>query len=131
MRSAVRHNPVARERSSSTPTSPRRPDWRFVLIVLPVVVGVLVAWGAETRLLFLLLPVWLFVRMALNAVDGAQLWGESGSIGAAGVFGVPMAVLDGELFITTALIATLVGVLAALLPALRAARLDPVVAIRG
>lgn len=25
---------------------------------------------------------------ALNAVDGAQLWGESGSIGAAGVFGV-------------------------------------------
>ncbi len=39
--------------------------------------------------------------------------------------------LDGELFITTALIATLVGVLAALLPALRAARLDPVVAIRG
>ncbi|MDC7700489.1 ABC transporter permease [Vogesella indigofera] len=40
-------------------------------------------------------------------------------------------VLDGELFITTALIATLVGVLAALLPALRAARLDPVVAIRG
>lgn len=40
-------------------------------------------------------------------------------------------VLDSELFITTALIATLVGVLAALLPALRAARLDPVVAIRG
>jgi len=39
--------------------------------------------------------------------------------------------LDGELFVTTALIATLVGVLAALLPALRAARLDPVEAIRG
>ncbi|SCK04804.1 ABC transporter permease [Vogesella sp. LIG4] len=39
--------------------------------------------------------------------------------------------LDSELFISTAIIAFLVGVLAALLPALRAARLDPVEAIRG
>ncbi|MEQ6291884.1 ABC transporter permease [Vogesella sp. GCM10023246] len=40
-------------------------------------------------------------------------------------------VLDSELFISTALIAFAVGVLAALMPALRAARLDPVEAIRG
>ena len=32
-------------------------------------VGALVAW-AGVRALFLLLPVWLFARMALNAVDG-------------------------------------------------------------
>lgn len=41
------------------------------------------------------------------------------------------AQLDSELFISTAIIAFLVGVLAALMPALRAARLDPVEAIRG
>ncbi len=40
-------------------------------------------------------------------------------------------VLDRWLFIDTALLATLTGLLAALAPAVRAARLDPVVAIRG
>lgn len=40
-------------------------------------------------------------------------------------------VLEGSLFVAAALLATLTGVLAAMAPALRAARLDPVVAIRG
>ncbi|QQS13456.1 MAG: ABC transporter permease [Rhodospirillales bacterium] len=47
--------------------------------------------------------------------------------------GTPMFALDisPALFASTAVIATVVGVLAAVAPALRAARLDPVVAIRG
>lgn len=40
-------------------------------------------------------------------------------------------VLERSLFVAAALLATLTGVLAAMAPALRAARLDPVVAIRG
>ena len=40
-------------------------------------------------------------------------------------------VLDRQLFIATAVLATLTGLLAAMAPALRAANLDPVVAIRG
>jgi len=40
-------------------------------------------------------------------------------------------ILERSLFIETAVLATLTGLLAAMAPALRAARLDPVVAIRG
>ena len=40
-------------------------------------------------------------------------------------------VLQQSLFVETALLASLTGILAAMVPALRAARLDPVVAIRG
>ncbi len=40
-------------------------------------------------------------------------------------------ILERRLFVWTALLATLTGLLAATMPALRAARLDPVVAIRG
>ncbi|MFM9859636.1 CDP-alcohol phosphatidyltransferase family protein [Pseudoxanthobacter sp. M-2] len=52
--------------------------------IVSVVVGVGVAWGADARLLFLLLPVWLFVRMALNAVDGmlAREHGQKSRLGA-------------------------------------------------
>jgi len=39
--------------------------------------------------------------------------------------------LERKLFIATALLATLTGLLAATAPAVRAAKLDPVVAIRG
>ena len=35
-----------------------------------VAVGILLSLGAQIPALFWLLPVWLFVRMALNAVDG-------------------------------------------------------------
>ena len=47
--------------------------------------------------------------------------------------GSPMFVItmDLNLFFWSALIATLTGLLAAVTPAIRAARLDPVVAIRG
>lgn len=52
--------------------------------IVSVIVGVGVAWGGETRLAFLLLPVWLFVRMALNAVDGmlAREHGQKSRLGA-------------------------------------------------
>jgi lipoprotein-releasing system permease protein len=56
-----------------------------------------------------------FTRVARNA-DGSPLF--------------PI-VLQPELFVSSAVLATLVGVLAAWLPARRAARLDPVEAIRG
>ena len=40
-------------------------------------------------------------------------------------------ILERQLFVYTALLATLTGLIAAVAPALRAARLDPVEAIRG
>lgn len=44
----------------------------------------LVLWGGEQHSLFLLLPVWLFVRMALNALDGmlAREFGQKSPLGA-------------------------------------------------
>lgn len=35
-----------------------------------IVVGALAGLGVFARALFLLIPLWLFVRMALNAIDG-------------------------------------------------------------
>jgi CDP-diacylglycerol--glycerol-3-phosphate 3-phosphatidyltransferase len=35
-----------------------------------IAVGVVTAWRADSRSLFLVLPGWLLVRMALNAIDG-------------------------------------------------------------
>lgn len=50
-----------------------------------VVVGAAVAWGAfqGRRAVFLLVPVWMFVRMALNAVDGmlAREFGQQSRLG--------------------------------------------------
>jgi CDP-diacylglycerol--glycerol-3-phosphate 3-phosphatidyltransferase len=47
-------------------------------------IGGLVALWADVRGLFLLLPIWLFVRMALNAVDGmlAREFGQQSRLGA-------------------------------------------------
>lgn len=58
-----------------------------------------------------------------------QLWGAV----ALNPDGTQMFVIEisASLFLTSTVIATIVGVLAAIAPALRAARLDPVVAIRG
>jgi len=38
--------------------------------VISVAVGLFVAARAETRTVFLLIPLWLLLRMALNAIDG-------------------------------------------------------------
>jgi CDP-diacylglycerol--glycerol-3-phosphate 3-phosphatidyltransferase len=44
----------------------------------------LIVWGAAHPILFLLIPVWLFLRMALNAVDGmlAREFGQKSPLGA-------------------------------------------------
>ena len=49
-----------------------------------VAVGALVLWNHENRLVFLTVPVWLFVRMALNAIDGmlAREFGQQSRLGA-------------------------------------------------
>ena len=61
---------------------------------------------------------------------GALVWWHSIARQADGSELVPL-VVEARLFVATALLATATGILAAAAPALRAARLDPVVAIRG
>jgi len=47
-----------------------------------VALGIVLAWSGDRRL-FLLLPLWLFLRMALNAVDGmlAREFGQQSRLG--------------------------------------------------
>lgn len=47
-------------------------------------IALIVIWAAEQRVVFLLLPLWLFVRMGLNAVDGmlAREFGQKSRLGA-------------------------------------------------
>jgi CDP-diacylglycerol---glycerol-3-phosphate 3-phosphatidyltransferase len=47
-------------------------------------VAAIVIWNVEHHLVFLLLPLWLFVRMALNAIDGmlAREFGQKSRLGA-------------------------------------------------
>jgi CDP-diacylglycerol--glycerol-3-phosphate 3-phosphatidyltransferase len=49
-----------------------------------VAIAAVVIWQAHRPLIFLLLPVWLFLRMALNAVDGmlAREHGQKSHFGA-------------------------------------------------
>jgi len=49
-----------------------------------VLVGLAIAWAIPHRAVFLLLPVWLALRMALNAVDGmlAREFGQQSRLGA-------------------------------------------------
>jgi len=51
---------------------------------ISVVVGVFVAWRAPERTPFLLIPVWMLARMALNALDGmlAREFGQQSRLGA-------------------------------------------------
>ena len=49
-----------------------------------ILVGLLVGWGAAYPVLFLLIPIWLLLRMALNAIDGmlAREFGQKSQLGA-------------------------------------------------
>ena len=51
---------------------------------ISVVVGLFVAWRAPERTPFLLIPVWMLARMALNALDGmlAREFGQQSRLGA-------------------------------------------------
>ena len=51
---------------------------------LSVALGALLWAAAERRALFLLLPLWMFLRMALNAIDGmlAREFGQKSALGA-------------------------------------------------
>ncbi|MFJ4374733.1 CDP-alcohol phosphatidyltransferase family protein [Pseudomonas japonica] len=52
--------------------------------VVSVLLGLLLAWGAQHPWLFALLPLWMLLRMALNAVDGmlAREFGQQSRLGA-------------------------------------------------
>ncbi len=77
----------------------------FVALIGSIMVGVFVAGAGPLRVSFLLLPVWLFVRMALNALDGMMarehalasrlgaVLNELGDIGADVVLYLPLGVL--------------------------------------
>jgi CDP-diacylglycerol--glycerol-3-phosphate 3-phosphatidyltransferase len=56
----------------------------LVACLLSVVLGIALCLWAQHRALFLLLPLWLFLRMALNAVDGmlAREFGQKSDLGA-------------------------------------------------
>ncbi|OJA74142.1 CDP-alcohol phosphatidyltransferase, partial [Burkholderia ubonensis] len=49
-----------------------------------IVVGALAGLGGLAKALFLLIPLWLFLRMALNAIDGmlAREHGQKSTLGA-------------------------------------------------
>ena len=52
--------------------------------LVSVLIGLLVAWQAEQVWLFALIPLWMLLRMALNAVDGmlAREFGQQSALGA-------------------------------------------------
>jgi CDP-diacylglycerol--glycerol-3-phosphate 3-phosphatidyltransferase len=47
-------------------------------------IALVVIWAADRRAIFLLLPLWLFLRMGLNAIDGmlAREFGQKSRLGA-------------------------------------------------
>jgi len=53
-------------------------------MLISIAVGAFVAWRAHWTWPFLLLPVWLFLRMAMNAIDGmlAREFGQQSPLGA-------------------------------------------------
>lgn len=52
--------------------------------VVSLLLGLLLAWGSEHPWLFALLPLWMLLRMGLNAVDGmlAREFGQQSRLGA-------------------------------------------------
>lgn len=53
-------------------------------LVLSFLIAMIVAWQAEHRWVFLLVPLWMLLRMALNAIDGmlAREFGQQSRLGA-------------------------------------------------
>jgi CDP-diacylglycerol---glycerol-3-phosphate 3-phosphatidyltransferase len=51
---------------------------------ISIAIGVFITWRLPARWPFLLLPVWMFLRMALNAIDGmlAREFGQKSRLGA-------------------------------------------------
>ncbi|UVL88682.1 CDP-alcohol phosphatidyltransferase family protein [Pseudomonas sichuanensis] len=51
---------------------------------ISVLIGLLLAWLPQVTWLFILVPVWMLLRMALNAVDGmlAREFGQQSKLGA-------------------------------------------------
>jgi len=99
-------------------------------------IGILRAMGisrGQVLRLFLLQGGLLGLAGAVtgSAIGAAALLGwDRYALGTDGLPIVPV-VIQGSLFVAAMLLATVAGLLAAAAPALRAARLDPVVAIRG
>lgn len=52
--------------------------------LVSVLLGLLLAWQRDASWLFILVPVWMLLRMALNAVDGmlAREFGQQSKLGA-------------------------------------------------
>ena len=56
----------------------------IVACIVSVALGIWLATGASEPVVFLLVPIWLFIRMAFNAIDGmlAREFGQASSLGA-------------------------------------------------
>jgi CDP-diacylglycerol---glycerol-3-phosphate 3-phosphatidyltransferase len=52
--------------------------------IVSLLLGLLLAWLAQVTWLFILIPLWMLLRMALNAVDGmlAREFGQQSTLGA-------------------------------------------------
>ena len=94
--------------ADATSDAPRRRGCLFVGVTLLIIVTLL-----GSSLAGIILAFW---RSFARRADGTLLFPVS---------------IGTQLLLLAALLATATGLLAAILPALRAARLDPVVAIRG
>lgn len=59
-------------------------DVTLFAMVLSCAVGGVLLWRGSAHQLFLILPAWLFLRMALNAIDGmlAREFGQKSTLGA-------------------------------------------------
>ncbi|MFV3403832.1 CDP-alcohol phosphatidyltransferase family protein [Pseudomonas sp. NY15463] len=55
-----------------------------VAAVISIAIGLLLAWLPHVAWMFILIPVWMLLRMALNAVDGmlAREFGQQSKLGA-------------------------------------------------
>lgn len=55
-----------------------------VAAVVSIAIGLLLAWLPHVTWMFILIPVWMLLRMALNAVDGmlAREFGQQSKLGA-------------------------------------------------